>query len=356
MTASLATLALLFVFSVLLALPLVPAYLEFLGKSDAAPLDVIQQHAGDIRFFAEGFRSYLGSIAPTMQDCLASGKNVTVAMPDGDSCMVLGHGEGVVYVPAEKREPVCSSVIASAADLQLPAETAFEKDIYSRGQFVGGNNSQYRAILGERDVHLLSGTTVTRWVHGVGKVTAEPDCKLYGRISSEQCIRLDAGCSFSRLNAPRIELGPLGEDDTAGGTINSANTVDAHPLTRLVHDGDFEVPAGEVFRGHLVVRGKLRIGSGASIFGSVKAEKDLVLEDNAEVTGSLITTGVLRIGRRCSVHGPVIAERAAYLEAGSRCGTPQGPTTVSAPRIEVAEGALVFGTLWAREIVQVVTQ
>ena len=62
----------------------------------------------------------------------------------------------------------------------------------------------------------------------------------------------------------------------------------------------------------------------------------------------------MRIGPRCAIHGPVIAERELAIAAGTRCGTLKHPTTVSAPHIEVEEGVVVFGTLWARERGQVV--
>ena len=71
--------------------------------------------------------------------------------------------------------------------------------------------------------------------------------------------------------------------------------------------------------------------------------------------GSLISARKMRIGHRCAVHGPVVAERELALATGVRCGTFEHPTTVSAPSIEVSEDVVVFGTLWARERGQVVT-
>ncbi len=117
----------------------------------------------------------------------------------------------------------------------------------------------------------------------------------------------------------------------------------------MFHDGDFEIRAGEVFQGNLVVRGRLRIGAGARVRGSVKSEKELVLEPGVSVEGSLISASTMQIGSDCMIRGPVIAERTVLIQKGTRCGTLQNPTTVSAPNIEVEEGVVVFGTLWARE-------
>ena len=86
----------------------------------------------------------------------------------------------------------------------------------------------------------------------------------------------------------------------------------------------------------------------------MKSAKDLVLEDGVAVEGSLISARKMRIGPNCAIHGPVVAERELAVAAGTRCGSQEHPTTVSAPRIEVEEGVLVFGTLWAREYGRVV--
>jgi cytoskeletal protein CcmA (bactofilin family) len=131
-------------------------------------------------------------------------------------------------------------------------------------------------------------------------------------------------------------------------SVNSAHA------QRFFHEGDFEVQAGETIRGNLVVRGNLHIRSGARICGSVKSTKDLVLGDEVCVEGSLISAQEMLIGANCAIHGPVVAERELAIAAGSRVGSLQHPTTVSAPWIKAEEGSLVFGTLWAREHGEVV--
>jgi predicted acyltransferase (DUF342 family) len=120
-----------------------------------------------------------------------------------------------------------------------------------------------------------------------------------------------------------------------------------------LYHGDFEVRARQVIGSDIVIRGKLLIRSGARVCGSVKSDKEMVLEDGVSVEGSLISASKMRIGPQCKIYGPVIAEREIAIAAGARCGTAENPTTVSAPRIEVEEGVVVFGTLWAREYGQV---
>jgi hypothetical protein len=327
--------------TLLLTLPLAPGILELYRQSDAAPLVVVQQNAGDVRFFADGFRSYLAAIQPALHESLASGHDLRVTMPDGDTCIVLAAASSFA---SDTR--TCSEVIVSGSDLDLPPETTFLKDIYTAGDFSGGGNNQYRAILGDKNVHLSSGSTVMRWVHAVGDVAAGSNCKLYGRVSAQHSIRLQAGCNFLRLNAPHISTGQPDAD------VHEATVPDDAPATsreRQLRDGDFAISAGEIFQGSLVVRGSLRIGAGARIYGSVKCGRQLTVDHGVLVTGSLICAREMRVGPDGLILGPVIAERSVYLTRGTQCGSSVCPTTVSAPEITVEEGVVVFGSVWARE-------
>ena len=56
----------------------------------------------------------------------------------------------------------------------------------------------------------------------------------------------------------------------------------------------------------------------------------------------------MHIGPDCRIAGPVIAEHGMAIETGTRCGSIGTPTTVTAPTIEIADGVMVFGTVWAR--------
>jgi len=342
--------ALVFVVGMMFTLPLVPALLELRRKSDALPLSVVQQNAGEIRHFANSFRTYIKGLEPIMQRCIVSGTTDTGTLSDGEEYVVLGRVDEPLVRRLAERDAIHPVLVMAGVDLVVPPEATFSKDIYARGQFEGGEKSSYRAILGERSVHLGNASRVLRWVHAVGEFTADLGCQLYGRISSDLLIRLHADCSFLRVNAPRIEIGPSASIPDAplrGSSIPSGTGLGTSP--RFLHDGDFEILAGQVIRSNLVIRGNLHIQSGVRVCGSVKSVKDMVIEDGVSVEGSLISTRTMRIGPHCAIHGPVIAERGLAIANGTRCGTLEYPTTVSAPEIEVEEGVVVFGTLWARE-------
>ena len=339
----------------MLMLPMVPALVELQRKSDALPLSVVQQNAGEIRHFANSFRTYIHGLASTMEHCVASGTTASGTLPDGTEYFVIGRADETPVFLLQ-RNTTCHFVIAAAAGLTVPGEITFSNDVYAGGRFIGGEKNSYRAILGEKDVHLASSSRVMRWVHAVGEFNADASCKLYGRASSDSILRLQRDCSFLRLNAPRIEIGHVRDDDPARPESNLVASMDSVVPQRFLYDGDFDIGAGQVIRGNLVIRGQLRMGSGARVCGSVKSGEDLILEDGVCVEGSLVSGKKMRLGPGCAVHGPVIAERGMVIEAGTRCGSLHQPTTVSAPRIEVEEGVVIFGTLWARDSGQVVAK
>ena len=352
----LAVAALVLFVSLMFMLPLVPALVELKRKSDALPLAVIQQHAGEIRHFANSFRTYIQILEPILQQCIASGASASGSLPDGVKYLALGQCDHLQALPIQQPGSICPVTIAAGSDIVVPPATTFVRDIYAAGRFRGGDNNSYRAILGEKDVHLGRFSRVTRWVHAVGEFAADPGCGLSGRISSDSCIRLQGACSFLRLNAPRIETGPV----TARQDAMPLNSVDpvvegSEAVQRFLHDGNFEIHAGELIIGNIVARGKLHVGSGARIQGSVKSIGDMSIESGVVVQGSLISGKRMLIGPDCVINGPIVAERSLLIATRTRCGSLRHPTTVSAPRMEVEEGVAVFGTLWAREHGEVVT-
>jgi len=339
----------------LFLVPMLPAILELRRKSDALALSVIQQHAGEIRYFADSFRAYVKTLEPALRECANSGGNASGVMPDGTNYLVLGSGNEALTLPFRQPDQTCPVLIASATDLSLSGNSSFSKDIYSLGRFVGGDKNQYRALLAEREAYLGKGSSVMRWVHAGGELSIDAGCKLSARVSSDSRIRLAGDCNFLRLNAPRIELGPQPVNTSDSVSQSTSETSPSINPQRVLHNGDFEIRCGAAFCGDLVVRGSLRIGSGARVYGSVKSQKDTVLESGVRIEGSLISSGKLLIGPGCVIHGPVIAEREMRIQTRTQCGDARTPTSVSALRIEVEEGVLIFGSLWAREHGEVVT-
>jgi cytoskeletal protein CcmA (bactofilin family) len=345
-----ATLAVVLLAGLLFMIPLLPAIAELRFKRDAEPLDVIQQYGGDIRHFAHGFRRVAIALQTQLQECVASGTSATGTLPDGDEFVLLGSADESFFVPATRKDSTWRSVVAAGADLALPDGLTFAKEIYAMGDFTGGERSAFRAILGERDIHLQRASKVIRWAHAAGRFRAEHDCDLFGRISSDQEIQLQSGCVFQRVGAPVIVAGfsEAGAIQSPSQSTSAAADAIPPPAGRTLYDGDLEIRAGEVVPGSIVTRGKLHIGAGAHVLGSVKSNGHLTIDSGVSVDGSLVGGMTAHVGPDCRIGGPVLAERGMVIEAGTHCGTANNPTTVSAPTIELEEGVVVFGSLWAR--------
>jgi hypothetical protein len=337
------------VVGVMLTLPLLPALRELKNKSDAMPLNVIQQHAGRVRHFVDGFRSYLKGLDQDFQRAVSYGQTASGNLPDGTGYLVLGHADAAFPT----RENVCDLLLVCSEDLKVPSGITFAKDIYSAGDFCGGENNRYRAILAEKNILLGPASHVTRWLHAGHELNAGSECTFSGRISADQLVRLHRGCRFGRAHAPLIATGDVGSDHLAQ-LSNLAGTRVASSTDRLLYDGDFAIEARAVIHANIVVRGNLTVGAGARVCGSLKSGKDIVLESGVCVEGSLISGERMRIGSNCSIYGPIIAERGMFLASATVCGGPGRPTTVTSPVIEIQEGSLMFGTLWARESGRVV--
>ena len=353
MNPALATAILVIFAGILFTLPLLPAIIELRLKRDAQPLDVIQQHAGEIRHFSYGFRSYITGLLEPLRECVSSGTTAQGSMPDGDQYLLLGCTDNTHFVAAGETSATCQSVVAAGMDVILPDGITFTKEVYAAGEITGGEKSVFRALLGEKDIHLGRASTVIRWAHAVGAFRADRDCDLYGRISSDREIQLESGCAFQRLNAPRIVMG---HSDPEEANIGAETAPTSLPGGRRLVDEDLEIQAGEIVSANIVTRGRLHIGTGARMLGSVKSHEHMTLEAGVHVEGSLISASTMRIGPDCSITGPIIAERGIAIETGTRCGSLWVPTTVSAPTIEIADGVTVFGTIWARTEGQVVPQ
>jgi predicted acyltransferase (DUF342 family) len=125
---------------------------------------------------------------------------------------------------------------------------------------------------------------------------------------------------------------------------------------RRLIDEDLDIQPGEIVTENIVTRGKLHVGAGARLLGSVKSHEEMDLEAGVKVEGSLISASTMRIGRDCRIIGPVIAEHGIAIDTGTRIGNVRTPTTISAPTIQIEDGVTVFGSVWARSEGQVVPQ
>lgn len=169
---------------------------------------------------------------------------------------------------------------------------------------------------------------------------------------------LEPGSAFGRLSAARIAFGPAAPRDAGAraerrmAALAAARAIRPRGAVRSAGrwlcDGDVEVPAGEVLRGDVVVRGGLTVRRGAAVAGSVKAHGDVRLDPGAAVTGAVVGARAILAAAGCTVGGPILSEQEIALGAGCVVGTPAAPASVVAPLVRVEPGAVVHGTVSAR--------
>lgn len=233
----------------------------------------------------------------------------------------------------------------------------FLPEIYADGTVRGGDENIYRAVLAEEEIQLGRKSVCLRWLHAVRAVSARSGTVLFGRVSAGEFIRLERGCRFERLNAPRVEFCYEAEaGEFAGGiTYREAAVLRPRDLRNPVEvkagrwliTGNLEIPAGKIVNADLVATGAVRIRTGAHVVGNIKSHKDMHLGRGVEVDGSVVSGGDITFEAGCRIYGPVVAEGTISVGEGVVFGTAARPTTVSAANIYVEPGAVAHGTVWA---------
>lgn len=335
----------LFLFLLALAwflLPMVPALLELFRPTDVLPLQVVDRSAGEVDFFARNFRHYFEKQMAALA-ALTDLERPKDALPDGTRLRKLKSAVDAAS-GTEDRLVVVENPMTLAGDL------TFLVELYARAALTGGPRAVYRAVYGERDLTLGEGSRVLRWAHAAGKLFVGAHSVLSGRISSDRMVSLGGGVLFERIGAPVIAVGTEHEPppDPPAKPKEFTLPKGAYPAgehTRI--EGDLFVPEGVRVTGSLVVAGSVTIGLGTIVEGSIKAHRDVELADEARVLGSVVARRRVLTGAAAWILGPVIAEEQVRLGRGSVVGGPNHPATVSAPKVELAQGATVYGQISA---------
>ncbi|MGZ4814437.1 MAG: hypothetical protein ACXVZV_03450 [Terriglobales bacterium] len=319
----------------MLAVPLIPSLRELRRRRDAAPLPT-RSDDGKIDNFSLSMREYMEPL--TRLD------RRFCTMRDGLIGQVL-HMQDIASLPT----PLIETPTFAPQSLVFPLPVCFTHELYVRGNVQLANDSFLRAALVEGDAELGERTTVVRWIHCEGSLEAGPDARLYGRASAGTSLTLRRGTEFERLGAAEIHAGVATNARYDTSPVWQGKSLMELRLGRVRSNGDFHLRDSDAFQGHIVAAGKVAIGDNVLVIGSVKARADLEIGSGTQVEGTVVSRGRMAIGGQCYIKGPVLSEEELVIGPGTQIGTPVSPTTVSAPRIRIAPGALVCGTLWARE-------
>jgi len=330
----------------MLALPLVPAGMELIRRRDAAPL-AARKDDGNIHNFIVSFRRYIESAQPALASCIARNSMEEVRLRDGQYALVVG-----VAGHCGEIDPNFPNPALFSRAVWLRDEQQFTKDVYAADVLHAGKHNVFRAVLGEKDIFLGKENQVLRWIHAEGSVIAAAGSNLFGRLSAGKSICVSPGCRFERAHAPIIFAGtdtqvPFATPVPRNGTAAEARKTPEKLGRSRIH-GDVRLRSGDIFLGNIIVTGAIQVEKDTQILGSAKAHGDIRLHDRAQIEGAVVSNCSVHTGSNCYVKGPLLAEQEIYLGAGTRVGTPNSPTTVSAPRIRLASGCVIHGTVWAR--------
>jgi len=323
----------------LLTLPFVAAFREWLRPTDMAALPISANYTSDIDHFARRLRA----------DALAR----------------LGQGESTGYedfdllpVPpatADWRTATKRLIARSGIDVRDPICSA--QQLYVEGSLRAGAGSAFPAVYATGDIHLGAQSEIQDWAHADGVLRLGHSSVALRRVSAGVAIELGNEAWFERMYAPTLYfgLGRRNEPDAETGkqaTASYADLPDAiqqTPLLFLIR-GDCALPPASIFRGSLVVTGFLTIGAGTTVLGDIKAREGISVGPGAKVEGALTCEKRVYLFQQAQVHGPVISESDILVGAGALIGLPEAETTVSACNIIVEDGVVMHGMIWAREI------
>jgi cytoskeletal protein CcmA (bactofilin family) len=328
-------------------LPLIPALIELFRPSDIAPLKVVDRSSGYVAYFARNFRQYLEKQTAALPREAQAG-DFFGRLPDGTQFLRVHKAADALTREAEEGNQ--NRLVVVDAPLTLKGGETFLMEVYARAPLTGGPGAVYRAVYAERELAFGDGTRVLRWAHAGGRMVVGAHSVLRGRITSDTAVVLGGDVVFERIGAPVIAVGTVQEPPPPPPALPKAFKLPKG--SRRVGDhvrvqGDLEVPEGVRVTSSLVVSGRLRIGLGTIVEGSVKAHGDVELADEAQVRGAVVTRTRLMTGTSAWIGGPAIAEERIRLGKDTLVGGPGLPATVSAPEVELATGATVYGQISA---------
>ncbi len=327
----------------LLTLPFVPAFREWLRPSDVAALPISANYTSDIDHFARRLHAdvsaKLGLGEPTGFE-----EFEFVADPGVDSAA------DVDWRQAKKR-------LISRADISTALPIRSGQPVYVQGTLRAAAESAFPALYATGDIELGAHSTVDDWVHADGVLRLGPGSVALRRVSAGNAIELGNEAWFERLHAPVLRFGsrtsavlpPAGAEQAPASYADLPGAIQQTPLLFLIR-GDCALPPACVYEGSLVVTGFLTIGAATTVIGDIKAREGVSIGHRAAVHGAVTCEKRVYAYKDSRAWGPVVSESDILIGACAVIGLPDAPTTVSARNVIVEDGVVVHGTLWAREI------
>ena len=353
MSPTLATVALILATLGVFLACLSPTLIEWWRKTDAAPLVVIREQDTNIRHFAYSFAAQVRLLLDTeLADAADRFDIVEGRWHHDDDYVLLPNNCQDWMNDSEMRQGIVNRLLIGAGNLDLKGKRVFEKELYVSSNLNSDPDTTFRSVYVCGDAQLGENTVVARWLHSDGSVDCGDNSRLYGRVSVNEKLQLGEGSVFERISAPLIRFadGDIDIHRTAGIERSVYETDDKAVFLdekTLLLPGDTEFADALEIDLNIVCRGALRIGANTLIKGSVKAWDQVHIGKGSTVRGAVVAGHSVHFADDVVAAGPLVAERSMHI--GQRCmiGGPKMPTTVTAPRIFIAAGGQVSGSLWA---------
>lgn len=331
---------LLALLAVVIGLPMLPALLEWARPSDAEPLHIDRHDALDPPYLATAFAAQLAKAVLCQRQRLGP-YDLALAAPFPETWSLDAR---------EARKGRTRRAWHGQSDLVAPSGMRFLAPLATQGKLKTAVDATYHSLWAGDLLILSTASTVLRWAHG-HTVLAQDGCQLMGRITASKRLIVSGECDFTLLYAPAVQFGELGSTVQVAPvrcwpSLPPTVRPDAS-ANRAICSEALTIEAYRSWSLDLVGRADIVLGEGCEAAGSIKAHGHLSLGDRCQIKGNLVAAKTLILGDSCSVHGSIVAEHKIVLGPGCIVGSPQCPATVSAPYIEVADGVVVHGTVWA---------
>ncbi|MEO6017558.1 MAG: polymer-forming cytoskeletal protein, partial [Polaromonas sp.] len=282
---------------VLLTLPFVPAFREWLWPTDASALPVSANYTSDIDHFARRLKA----------DAAAKlGLGVSTGFEDFD--FVTHPASDMDWGKARKR-------LISRGSVATTEPILTRQPVYVEGNVTAGEKSAFPALYATGNIDLGAHSEVQDWAHADGVLHLGPGSVALRRISAGIAVELGNEAWFERLHAPALRFGtrisnvlrPSATEQAPASYADLPDAVQQTPELFLIR-GDCALPSGKVYRGSLIVTGFLTIGAATTVHGDIKAREGISIGNRAWVDGAVICEKRIYVFSDARAIGPVISE------------------------------------------------
>lgn len=276
--------------------PFWPGYKELKKGEDNENLYIKRDYIRDPRYFGLSFRKLLTPFLPEARR-LPVGVTLAIDLSKKEA-LTVGPVAAVQAIVEERMTLFPQAAV-------LPPQSQFAKEIYALSDLAIGSDSTVRAVAGNADCRLATGTEIIRWLDVEGNLLVAADCNLGLSASSRQKIVLGGkNCLFKRLFAPIIEIGTanaLKTDFTFAG-------MQQYPAYSDVVYDIKKIKEAAVFNKNIVTHKKMVVRQDTVVLGNIKAYKELLLEENVKIIGNIFCEGDLIIQNSCRITGTVFVQ------------------------------------------------